>query len=152
MLNEHGDTLCCTKSIPRDKGNRQWCGQTGVVEINGAVRCAKHCGKAPWGWTVVAQGGGRDNPAEDNIYVYKRDCPADAKHMAADLAPFTHATKTLAIAAGKRGEYAYKRAHAVVVLEDERKLLIRLLTEHTPAYDGPATRLLNKLKDLKGED
>jgi hypothetical protein len=65
--------------------------------------------KALYGWTVIAKGGGREERVEDNIYVYKRDCPADAKHMAADLAPFTHATKALAIAAGKRGEYAYKR-------------------------------------------
>jgi hypothetical protein len=107
MLNEHGDTLCCTKSIPRDKGNRQWCGQTGVVKINGAVRCAKHCGKAPFGWTVVARGGGQTDSSKDIIYVYKRDCPATG--LAADLAPFTHATKVLAEAAGARGEYAYKR-------------------------------------------
>ena len=108
MLNEHGDTLCCTKSLPHEKGNRRWCGQTGVVKINGAVRCAKHCGKAPWGWTVVARGGGQTDPAKDIIYVYKRDCPATG--LAADLAPFTHATKALAEAAGARGEYAYKRS------------------------------------------
>lgn len=63
--------------------------------------------KALYGWTVVAKGGGRENPAEDIIYVYKRDCPATG--LAADLAPFTHATKALAVGAGKRGEYAYKR-------------------------------------------
>ena len=72
--------------------------------------------KAPFGWTVVARGGGRTNPAEDEIYVYKRDCPADAAHFAADLAPFTHDTKALAIAAGKRGEYAYKRVPVAPVL------------------------------------
>ena len=56
--------------------------------------------KAPYGWTVVARGG---DPAR--VHVYKRDCPAPA-----DLAPFTHASKAKALAAGKRGEYAYKRA------------------------------------------
>lgn len=42
--------------------------------------------------------------------------------------------------------------HAIDLTEEERKLLINLLSTHTPAYDGPATRLLNRLKDLKGED
>jgi hypothetical protein len=65
--------------------------------------------KALFGWTVVARGGGRENPAEDIIYVYPRDCPTDAAHHAADLAPFTHPSKAKAVAAGKRGEYAYKR-------------------------------------------
>jgi hypothetical protein len=60
--------------------------------------------KAPFGWTVVAKGG---DPS--NIITYKRDCPADAAHHAADLAPFTHPTKAAAVAAGKRGEFAYKR-------------------------------------------
>lgn len=60
--------------------------------------------KAPFGWTVVAKGGD-----SKKIFVYKRDCPADEKHHAADLAPFTHPTKAAAVEAGKRGEYAYKR-------------------------------------------
>jgi len=64
--------------------------------------------QARFGWTVVARGGGRFNSSEDEIYVYKRDCPADEAHHAADLAPFTHSSKAKAIAAGKRGEYAYK--------------------------------------------
>lgn len=59
--------------------------------------------KAPYGWTVVRKGG------TNTVITYKRDCPADAAHFAADLAPFTHPTKALAVAAGKRGEYAYKR-------------------------------------------
>jgi len=58
--------------------------------------------KAPFGWTVVINGW-------DKVVVYKRDCPTDNAHNSADLAPFTHPTKALAIAAGKRGEYAYKR-------------------------------------------
>jgi hypothetical protein len=59
--------------------------------------------KSEFGWTVVRQGG------TDNVVVYKRDYPADAAHFAADLAPFTHPTKVAAVAAGKRGEFAYKR-------------------------------------------
>jgi len=42
--------------------------------------------------------------------------------------------------------------HAINLTEDERKLMINLLSTHTPAFDGPATRLLNKLKDLNCED
>lgn len=42
--------------------------------------------------------------------------------------------------------------HAIDLTEEERKLLVNLLSTHTQAYDGPATRLLNKLKDLRGED
>ncbi len=59
--------------------------------------------QAPFGWTVARKGG------TDTIVVYKRDCPADKEHFAADLAPFTHTTRKLAVEAGKRGEYAYKR-------------------------------------------
>ncbi len=59
---------------------------------------------APFGWTVVARGG---DP--NSIHVYKRDCPATAAYGTADLAPFTHTSKAKAVAAGKRGEYAYKR-------------------------------------------
>lgn len=58
---------------------------------------------APFGWTVVRKGG------SDKVIVYKRDTPADAAHFTEDLAPFTHPTKAAAIAAGERGEYAYKR-------------------------------------------
>jgi hypothetical protein len=65
--------------------------------------------KAPFGWTVVAKGGGQVDPSEDRIFVYKRTCPADKANWAEDLAPFTHDTKAAAVAAGKRGEYAYKR-------------------------------------------
>jgi hypothetical protein len=63
--------------------------------------------QAPFGWTVVRQANdpfGTHRP----FFVYKRDCPADAAHYAADLAPFTHSTYQLAVEAGKRGEYAYK--------------------------------------------
>jgi len=42
--------------------------------------------------------------------------------------------------------------HAIDLTEEERKLLVNLLSTHTQAYDGLATRLLNKLKDLRGED
>jgi len=62
-----------------------------------------------FGWTVIAKGGGQTDSSKDRIYVYKRDVPADEKHHAADLAPFTHSSKAKAVAAGKRGEYAYKR-------------------------------------------
>lgn len=59
--------------------------------------------KADFGWTVIAR-----SYTEKGFHVYKRDCPADAAHLAADLAPFTHPTKAEAVAAGERGEYAYK--------------------------------------------
>jgi hypothetical protein len=57
----------------------------------------------PFGWTVIR----RDN-VPCGFFVYKRDCPADAAHHAADLAPFTHTTRQLAVQAGERGEFAYK--------------------------------------------
>jgi len=41
--------------------------------------------------------------------------------------------------------------HKITLTEDQRLMLIKLLSE-TPAYDKEAGRLLNKLKDLKGED
>lgn len=59
--------------------------------------------KANFGWTVVY------NVGKGTFFVYKRDCPADKAHFASDLAQFTHPTKSAAISAGKRGEYAYKR-------------------------------------------
>ena len=59
--------------------------------------------KAQFGWTVIRKPG-----TLDQTIVYKRDCPADTEHFAADLAPFTHHTKYAAVEAGKRGEYAYK--------------------------------------------
>lgn len=59
---------------------------------------------AKFGWTVV-----RDMSERRAFIVYPRDCPADAEHYAADLAPFTHPSKAKAVEAGKRGEYAYKR-------------------------------------------
>jgi hypothetical protein len=62
--------------------------------------------RAPFGWTVVRNG---DSAARIPYRVYLRDCPADAAHNAADLAPFTFATKEAAVAAGKRGEFAYRR-------------------------------------------
>ena len=62
--------------------------------------------KAPFGWTVIRDPS--DYHMTGMFVVYKRDCPADAAHHAADLAPFTHTTRALATAAGKRGEYAYK--------------------------------------------
>jgi hypothetical protein len=58
---------------------------------------------APFGWTVI-----RRDSAACGFFVYKRDCPADAAHHAADLAPFTHPTKAAAIAQGKLGNVAYK--------------------------------------------
>lgn len=61
--------------------------------------------KAEHGWTVIRDTNGRF-PGE--FLVYKRDCPADAEHYAADLAPFTHPTQAAATAAGKRGEFAYR--------------------------------------------
>ena len=59
--------------------------------------------KAPFGWTVFRAGTGE-------ILVYKRDCPADAEHFAADLAPFTFQTREQAEEAGRQGYYAYKPA------------------------------------------
>jgi hypothetical protein len=58
---------------------------------------------APYGWTVI-----RRDEAACGFITYKRDCPADAAHFAADLAPFTHPTRAQAIEAGKLGNYAYK--------------------------------------------
>jgi hypothetical protein len=60
--------------------------------------------RAEFGWTVVARGG---DPKK--LHVYKRDCPPDAQHHAADLAPFTFPSKAKAIEAGKDGVFAYKR-------------------------------------------
>jgi hypothetical protein len=60
---------------------------------------------APFGWTVI-----RRDSSPCGFITYKRDCPADQAHYAADLAPFTHTTRQEAIEAGKRGEYAYKDA------------------------------------------
>jgi len=45
--------------------------------------------KAEFGWTICRRCG---NP----YHVYKRDCPADAGHFAADLAPFTFPTRKMA--------------------------------------------------------
>ncbi len=59
--------------------------------------------KAQFGWTVVLR------PGTQKPFVYKRDCPADAAHFAADLAPFTHPTEAAAVAAGRLGDYAYKK-------------------------------------------
>jgi hypothetical protein len=64
--------------------------------------------KAPFGWTVIRDTSKPDDP--NAFKVYQREEPSDEEHFAADLAPYTHATKALAIAAGKRGEYAYKQA------------------------------------------
>lgn len=64
---------------------------------------------APFGWTVVHKPG----TPNGKFHVYKRDCPADAAHFAADLAAFTHSSKKAATEAGKRGEYAYKHTETV---------------------------------------
>jgi hypothetical protein len=56
-----------------------------------------------FGWTVI-----RRDSEQCGFYVYKRHCPADEEHFAADLAPFTHNTRGEAIAQGKLGNYAYK--------------------------------------------
>jgi hypothetical protein len=61
--------------------------------------------KAKYGWTVV-----RKDSVKGGFHVYMRDCPADKEHFAADLAPFTHPTKTAATKAGEAGNYAYKDA------------------------------------------
>lgn len=61
---------------------------------------------APFGWTVVKN---NQNHRSKAFLVYKRDCPPDAAHFAADLAPFTFPTKAEAIRQGKLGNYAYKR-------------------------------------------
>jgi hypothetical protein len=57
---------------------------------------------APYGWTVI-----RRDSASCGFFTYKRDCPADAAHYAADLAPFTFPTRAEAIAQGKLGNFAY---------------------------------------------
>lgn len=66
---------------------------------------------APYGYTVVKRHSGDKIKGwyygRDYI-VYPRDTPADEKHLAADLRPFTYDTQAKAIAAGRRGEYAYK--------------------------------------------
>ena len=68
---------------------------------------------APYGWTVVRKhvlkSRAKDAPEVESFTVYKRDCPADEKHFAADLAAFTYPTRKDAVAAGERGEYAYRR-------------------------------------------
>src|SRR5580692_171125 len=70
-------------------------------------RAALHCKEktdmsAPFGWTVI-----RRDSAPCGFITYKRDCPADTEHFAADLAPFTHKTRVEAQEAGKRGQFAY---------------------------------------------
>jgi hypothetical protein len=42
--------------------------------------------KAPFGWTALVK-------SPTDVRVYKRDCPADAKHFAEDLAPYTRPTR-----------------------------------------------------------
>ena len=62
--------------------------------------------KASFGWTVI-----RSSVRACGFLVYRRDCPADAEHFAADLAPFTFQTKKQAEEAGRQGYYyAYKPA------------------------------------------
>ena len=58
---------------------------------------------APFGWTVI-----HCTSARPGFFVYKRDCPADAQHYAADLAPFTFPTKAEATRQGAAGNCAYK--------------------------------------------
>lgn len=60
---------------------------------------------ALYGWTVVRSR--VQHKTKRAFFVYKRDCPADAAHHAADLAPFTHTSKAKAVAAGKAGHFAY---------------------------------------------
>lgn len=75
--------------------------------MNKLCWCGKDHANASFGWTVI-----RDTSADvasGKFKVYKRDVPADAAHHAADLAPFTHPSEMKARAAGKRGEFAYKR-------------------------------------------
>ena len=61
--------------------------------------------KAQFGWTVILA---PKTMFPNGFYVYKRDCPADAEHYAADLAAFTFPTKAEARKQGKAGNYAYK--------------------------------------------
>lgn len=60
--------------------------------------------KSKFGWTVI-----RKDSKKQGFLVYKQDHPTDEANFAADLAPFTHPTRSAAIAAGKAGNYAYKR-------------------------------------------
>lgn len=69
-----------------------WCGQ--VHEV---------VGPAPFGWTVI-----RRDTAKCGFVTYKRDCPADAAHFTADLAPFTFPTRAEAMEQGRIGNYAYR--------------------------------------------
>ena len=62
-----------------------------------------------FGWTVIRNTTISDKGQTCPFFVYRRDCPPDAAHFAQDLAEFTHETEPAAIAAGKRGDYAYKR-------------------------------------------
>jgi hypothetical protein len=66
---------------------------------------------AKFGWTVIRATFIRDRLVgrQRPFIVYQRDCPADAEHHAADLAPFTHPSRAKAVAAGERGEFAYKQ-------------------------------------------
>ena len=57
--------------------------------------------KAPFGWTVVAKGGDKDN-----VVVYKRDRDVNGE-WTKDLVPHTYDTKAKAAAAGKAGFFAY---------------------------------------------
>lgn len=78
-----------------------------------AKRC--HCGKihaGDNGWTVVRN---NSHNARLPYKVYLRDCPADAAHFSADLAPFTHKSERLARLAGAAGHMAYLTMHHIYI-------------------------------------
>lgn len=117
-------------AIFRDAG--QWCVSEGCklgFKRQGAVVRAYLSGYAPdgsdvdkvlksipeYGWTVI-----RRDSATCGFHVYKRDCPADYDHYAADLAPFTFPTKAEAIAQGRLGNYAYKIVKTPGTMSDNR--------------------------------
>jgi hypothetical protein len=64
--------------------------------------------KVSFGYTVI-----RRDSAKCGFFIYKRSNPADEAHYAADLAPFTFATKAEAKASGESGVFAYRDMEGV---------------------------------------
>lgn len=77
--------------------------------------CGKNHANEDNGWTVVRN---NSHNARKPYMVYKRDMPADEKHMTADLAPFTHPTKSRAILAGRAGHMAYLPMHHIYIASE----------------------------------
>lgn len=77
--------------------------------------CGKNHANERLGWTVVRTNSVNGREAKCGFKVYKRDCPADEAHFAADLAPFTHKSKKLAREAGKAGHFAYAKMYHIYI-------------------------------------